>query len=212
MAWPRGRSRKPQPQPEQQQPPADAEHKPALVTEPAGKVSEPKPDAAASKTVSKSKLQQAKAKDTRKPWRAPKEEDSLVDRVKAKAKGLEWRDRSSDDLLSLPEEAHQWLREQNLVAQWISISVLGQPQERHVAQFKANGWEPAQPGDIPGVAEVLIDGTTQLFVRSRTLHEKALRAQDDAAREPMRNRQQMLIEGVPGVTGSDHPLGNARLQ
>jgi hypothetical protein len=197
MAWPKGRSRKPQQQPEQQQPAAGAEV--------ANKGDEPKPEA--SKVVSKSKAQQAKASKAqdapRAKWRLPKEV-TLAERAKAVSRDVEWRDRSGDDLLALPEEAHQWLRDQHLVAQWIATSVLGQEQRRHVAQMQANGWEPVQPGEIPGVDEVEIDGNLRLHVRSATIHKKALKAQDDAAKEPMRNRQQMLIEGVPGVTGSDH--------
>jgi hypothetical protein len=104
----------------------------------------------------------------------------------------------------LPEEAHQWLREQSLVAQWVTVSVLGQEQRRHFAQMQMNGWVPVEPGQIPGVSEVLIDGTTQLCVRSKTIHDRALKAQKDAALEPIENRRQMLIEGVPGVSGSDH--------
>jgi len=187
MAWPKGRSRKPQPE---QQPPAKAEL--------ANKGDEPKPDAAVSKTVSKSKTQQSKAKDV------PRAKWTLSERAKAAEKEIDWRDRSGDDLLALPEEAHQWLRDHHLVAQWIATKCLGQELARHIAQMHMNGWTPVQPGEIPGVHEVEIDGTTRLHVRSKTIHDRALKAQKDAALQPMENRRQMLIEGVPNVTGGDH--------
>jgi hypothetical protein len=122
----------------------------------------------------------------------------------APEKDIDWRDRSGDELLALPEEAHSWLRENHLVAQWIAISVLGQRQERHIAQMQMNGWTPVQEGEIPGVHEVEIDGTTRLHVRSKTIHDRAFKAQKEAALSPVQNRSQMLIEGVPGVTGGDH--------
>jgi hypothetical protein len=187
MAWPRGKPRKPKPE----------QTKPEVESAPAA--SEPKPsDNGASNSPPPPKDAKPRAQ-----WRLPRE-GSLADRAKAAARDLEWRDRSGDDLLAPPEEAHQWLRENNLVAQWIAVKCLGQELTRHVAQLQANGWTPCQEGEVPGVPEVLIDGTTLLHVRSRSIHERALKAQKDAALGPVRNRQQMLIEGVPGVTGSDH--------
>jgi len=86
----------------------------------------------------------------------------------------------------------------------VHVSVLGQEQRRHFAGFQANGWTPVQSDEVPGVREVLIEGTTQLCVRSKTIHARALKAQNDAALGPIRNRQELLGEGVP-VKGGDHP-------
>src|SRR5262245_15240831 len=134
MAWPKGRSRKPQPQ---QQPEAAA-HDPALI--------EPElvdDGASKSKPDPRIKSGEAKAKEEdrpRKPWTMRKSDELL-----AKVEDFEpddWRDRTNDDLLAIPEEAKQWLRDHGLVCQWCTVSVLGQEQRRHFAQFQANGWTP----------------------------------------------------------------------
>jgi hypothetical protein len=44
-----------------------------------------------------------------------------------------------------------------------------------------------------------------LCARSLALHNKARAYQKAQAEEPVANRHRMLGDGVPGVTGSDHP-------
>jgi len=193
VVWPKGKSRKPQPEAEL----IDATEE-LLDT---GAV--------------KSKAPQTKAKEAKpqpnedvpsKPkgkWTVAKSDELL-----AKVENFEpddWRDRSHDDLMSLPAETHEWLREQGLVAQWCTVSVLGQQQQRRFTQMQMNGWTPVQPGEIPGISETLVDGTSQLCARSKTIHDRARKAQREASLAPLNNRAAMIIEGVPNVTGADHP-------
>ena len=194
MAWPKGRSRKPQPEQEPKpKPEADAE-----LIDPVAELLDVDEDKS-----KPSKLPPAAAKAKAKAD-APRSKWTLSERAKHAAEDTEWRDRTSDNLFALPEEAHAYLRDNNLVAQWCTVSVLGQEQRRHFAGLQANGWTPVHANEMPGVSETLIEGTTQLCVRSKTIHDRALKAQREAALGPIRNREQAVIEGIPGVKGSDH--------
>src|SRR6516225_3810400 len=149
VSWPKGRSRKPQQQQQQQQPEADAEHEPAHVSEP----SEPKPAAGESKTagVTKtkgSKPQQAKGKDVpRAPWRLPKEV-TLAERLRDKAKEVEWEDRSEQVYTHIdPELIENIRRQEGVELQWCTESVLGQAVPERISNYERNGWERLSPGD-----------------------------------------------------------------
>jgi len=83
VAWPKGRSRKPQPE-QQQDAPAELLDADVSKGKPASK---PEPKAA-----------KAKADAPRAKW-------TLTERAKQAAEDIEWRDRTSDDLFALPEES-----------------------------------------------------------------------------------------------------------
>jgi hypothetical protein len=124
----------------------------------------------------------------------------------AKVRGADpdkWRDRSSDDLLGLPPEAHAWLADHKLSAQWCTKSVRGAEMERHFANFLKNGWTPVEDDTIPGVTKREIEGLV-LCVRPIEITAKAKAAAMAAARQPILERQSLLTEGVP-VPGGNHP-------
>ena len=189
MAWPKGKSRKPQPE---QKLETDAE-----LIDPADLL-----DADASKgrrkpSTSKPEPKAAKAKADAPKW-------TIKERIAQAAEEADWRDRSDEVSTHIDREVLEDIRnEYGCVLQWWTESVLGQEFPERMNQAQLNGWLPLQPGDL-GIEKVRLPGLI-LCARSVLLDKKAREHQRRQAEEPIRKVQQGLIEGVPGVRGSDHP-------
>jgi hypothetical protein len=105
---------------------------------PKGKSRKPKPEEARPDSDSEpacKKPQQSKAKDdVRKPW-------TLKERLKAKAKDVEWEDRSEQVSTHIDPELVANLRREGIVLQWCTETVLGKEFPERMSQFERNGWE-----------------------------------------------------------------------
>jgi len=122
---------------------------------------------------------------------------------------VEWKDRSFDNRFSLPEEAHAWLRQNKLDAQWNTESVFGQRQDKHYNELRRNGWEPVEPGEIPGVSTTDIEGV-RLCVRPQHITDKARLTEQNKAQAEWDARRQMLGEGVPLPSGAGRDVSARR--
>jgi hypothetical protein len=131
----------------------------------------------------------------------PTEKTGIFARAGNNWDAVEWRDRSFDNRFGLPEEAHNWLRQNKLDAQWNTETVYGEKQDRHFNELRRNGWEPVEPGDIPGVDTVEIGGS-RLCVRPMHISDKARKAERSKAQAEWDSRKQMLGEGVPLPSGA----------
>jgi hypothetical protein len=100
--------------------------------------------------------------------------------------------------------------------QWITTSVLGQPQSSNRMKHERRGWEPVHGDDFGGrydgrwtapgdLNEITVDGMT-LMARPRTWSEKAKADERRAAHAAVRVKQEQLGAGeLPGVAGASHP-------
>src|SRR5262245_2671997 len=149
------------------------------------------------------KLRSWKEKQERAAEAAPaqKPQGGLSWRAKVKAQSADWRDESNDNLFSLPEHVHGWLRDNNLVAQWNVETVCGQPIESLVpVGDQRRYWEAVQEGDIPEFSGVERGGC-KLYVRPITLQEKAEQHRNREAKGRIKQHEQSLMGGnLPGVT------------
>src|SRR5262245_18236449 len=132
-------------------------------------------------------------------WDAEKSDDVLARVVGIPA--YNWRDRSYDDLLSLPEEAKEFLAAYGLSAQWCTKSVFGQEQTKRFADFMANGWTPVEEGTIPGVTVVERNGTV-LCVRPKHISDKAKAEALKQALAAWETPRSYLKEGAPLGSGA----------
>jgi hypothetical protein len=116
-----------------------------------------------------------------------------------------WRERTHDDRLSLPQETLDYLQSHQLDAQWITESVFGQRQDQRWNAFLANGWVPVEPDTIPGVSTGELDGV-RLCVRPLAISEKARKAEYAAATAQWDTQRQFLKEGIALPSGAGaHP-------
>src|SRR5262245_44889708 len=132
---------------------------------------------------------------------AQKPQGGLSWRAKVKAQSADWRDESNDNLFSLPDHVHAWLRDNNLVAQWNVETVCGQPIESLVpVGDQRRYWEAVQEGDIPDFQGVERGGC-RLYVRPVTLQERAEQHRQREATSRIKVQEARLRGGdFPGVT------------
>jgi hypothetical protein len=120
----------------------------------------------------------------------------------------EWTDYSGEDRLHLDPDIIDALARDGLVCVWVAESCLGQPMDYEVSKFTRNGWQPLDADDAKsiGIGAVEIGGL-RLMVRDKKMHDKALEAERNKARENVRIKEAGLISGdIPGVTlDSRHP-------
>ncbi len=118
--------------------------------------------------------------------------------------GTEWRDYSTHTRFDLPDEAHDWLRQNRLSAQWITEEVYGEKQSDHFNGFLRNHWRPAEPGVVPGVETTKIGGSV-LCLRSMVITEKARKAEQAKARAEIELKAQAFTGGEIRASGANHP-------
>jgi hypothetical protein len=100
--------------------------------------------------------------------------------------------------------------------QWITTSVLGQPQASNRMKHERRGWESLRGDDFGGrydgrwtapgdKGEITVDGMT-LMARPKTWSDKARKDDQRAAQAAVRVKQEQLGAGeLPGVAGAGHP-------
>jgi hypothetical protein len=174
---------------------------------PRKKVATPAPAADPSRKPQDEAKADAKAADWKKragnSWDAPKAQ-ALLDKARGYSEDT-WRDRSQDNIFTLPDEALEWLRANDLDAQWITETVYGQRQDRRFNNFLANGWVLVEPDQIPGVNATDIEGT-RLVVRPKVISAKSRQADETTALRAWDQKRQYLVEGIPLPTGAGaHP-------
>ena len=123
------------------------------------------------------------------------EKNSLSWRAKMRSESAEWRDESSDNQFALAPHVHAWLDDAGLVAQWNVETVCGQPIESLMAVGDMRKyWEPVQEGDIPEFSGVERGGL-RLYVRPKTLQQKAEDHRAKAASDQVKNHEHAMLGG-----------------
>lgn len=130
----------------------------------------------------------------------------------ARWEGAEVNDEASEDRLAIAPE----LIPENMSLQWVTDSVLGQPQPQRRAQFERRGWTPVHPQDFDGrfdgkftpvgsTSEINVDGLV-LMARPIEFTNQARKRERARAIEQVRIKEQALRGGdLPVTLDASHP-------
>lgn len=130
----------------------------------------------------------------------------------ARWEGAEIEEEASEDRLAIPKE----LIPEGMALQWVTDSVLGQPQPQRRAQFEKRGWTPVHPQDFNGrfdgkftptgsSAEINVDGLV-LMARPIEYTNRARKQEFRKAVEQVRIKEQSLRQGdLPITLDPSHP-------
>src|SRR5262245_53233299 len=131
---------------------------------------------------------------------------SLRERAERRFEKEGWRDASSDNLFSLPQQVIDQLTENGLTACWWPETVCGAPVESLLTNDPRKYWECVQPGVIEGFDDVE-KGGGRLYVRTISEQQKADEHQRREAVNRIREKEAALVAGeLPGVRlDSKHP-------
>ncbi len=130
----------------------------------------------------------------------------------ARWEGAEVDEEVSEDRLFIPQE----MIPEGISLQWVTDSVMGQPQPQRRAQFERRGWTPVHPTDfnarfdgkftpLGDNKEINVDGLV-LMARPKEFTDKARRADRARAIEQVRIKEQALRGGdLPVTLDAGHP-------
>jgi hypothetical protein len=108
----------------------------------------------------------------------------------------------SEDLLHVPKETMDKLHRDGIDLMWASTMCMGAPQDRNIAEKRANGWEFVEEGDFDKelVPRIQVDNL-RLMARDKRLSDKQARQQLADAEAPPTVLRQRAGEGdLRGVT------------
>jgi hypothetical protein len=108
-----------------------------------------------------------------------------------------------ENRLAIPRDVIDALGRENIVLEWKTEKVMGQPQDHATSIHRRNGWVEVGANELPGVHVVEVEGL-RLMARPMEIHRKAKQREQSEASSRISEMHRKFSGGLD-VVGGDHP-------
>jgi len=109
-----------------------------------------------------------------------------------------------ENRLHIPKDVVEALAREGVAIQWVTETVYGQPQDHRMSVMRRNHWQEVQPGELPGVDVVAVDGL-RLMARPMEIHQRAKSLEKSGAQERVATMEASHRGHGVDVPGGEHP-------
>jgi|GEM_PF-2962709 hypothetical protein len=124
------------------------------------------------------------------------------------------------DTLKIPDDIVQSLWRDGIALEWHTRTVRGQEARGQVASSVKGGWTPVHNSDFDGLLDgmflpkgmddYIAKDDCFLVARPVGVHQRAKQRERALARAPLEVKAAEIGQGIPGVTGADHPSARSQ--